>query len=62
MAIYGTLPWVIFGEGPPVLTGGFTDRKQKHFTSEDIRFHEQRHAGYAYRKIALDWPGKDANH
>jgi alpha-L-fucosidase len=55
-AIYGTRPWVIFGEGPtPVLTGGFTDRKQKSFTSEDIRFTSKGGTLYA---IALEWPGK----
>ncbi len=55
-AIYGTRPWKTFGEGPTqVLTGGFTDRKQKPFTGEDIRFTSKGKAVYA---IALDWPGK----
>jgi alpha-L-fucosidase len=55
-AIYGSRPWKIFGEGPtPVLTGGFTDRKQKSFTAEDIRFTTKGNTLYA---IALDWPGK----
>ncbi len=54
-AIYGTRPWKIFGEGPTeVLTGGFTDRKQKSFTGEDIRFTIKGKTIYA---IALDWPG-----
>ncbi len=52
----GTRPWKIFGEGPtPVLTGGFTDKKQKSFTAEDIRFTTKGRILYA---IALDWPGK----
>jgi len=55
-AIYGSRPWKIFGEGPtPVLTGGFTDKKQKSFTAEDIRFTTKGATLYA---IALDWPGK----
>jgi len=55
-AIYGSRPWKIFGEGPtPVLTGGFTDKKQKSFTAEDIRFTTKGNTLYA---IALDWPGK----
>jgi alpha-L-fucosidase len=55
-AVYGSRPWKIFGEGPtPVLTGGFTDKKQKSFTGEDIRFTTKGSTLYA---IALDWPGK----
>jgi alpha-L-fucosidase len=58
-AIYGTRPWKIFGEGPtPVLSGGFTDKKQKSFTAEDIRFTTKGDTLYA---IALDWPGKTMN-
>ncbi len=53
-AIYGTRPWKTYGEGPAqVLSGGFTDRKQKSFTAEDIRFTTKGKAIYA---IALDWP------
>jgi alpha-L-fucosidase len=53
-AIYGTRPWKVYGEGPTqVLSGGFTDRKQKPFTAEDIRFTSKGSAVYA---IALDWP------
>ncbi len=55
-AIYGTRPWKVFGEGPTqVLTGGFTDRKQKPFTGQDIRFTSKGSTVYA---IALDWPEK----
>jgi alpha-L-fucosidase len=54
-AIYGTRPWKVFGEGPTqVLSGGFTDRKQKPFTGRDIRFTSKGNTLYA---IALDWPG-----
>jgi alpha-L-fucosidase len=55
-AIYGTRPWKTFGEGPTqVLSGGFTDRKQKNFTGQDIRFTSKGKTIYA---IALDWPGQ----
>jgi alpha-L-fucosidase len=54
-AIYGTRPWKVFGEGPTeVLKGGFTDRKQKPFTGQDIRFTQKGDSLYA---IALAWPG-----
>ena len=47
-AIYGTRPWVRFGEGPTeVKTGGFTDTKNKPFTAEDIRFTRKGDALYA---------------
>ena len=53
-AIYGTRPYKVFGEGPTkVLTGGFTDSKQKDFTAADIRFTTKGNTLYA---IALDWP------
>jgi len=53
-AIYGTRPWKVYGEGPTeVLSGGFTDRKQKPFTAGDVRFTQKGNALYA---IFLDWP------
>lgn len=53
-AIYGTRPWTAFGEGPTKNTGGgFSERKDKQYTSEDIRFTVKGPALYA---IALDWP------
>ncbi len=36
-----------------VLTGGFTDSKQKDFTAADLRFTTKGNTLYA---IALDWP------
>jgi alpha-L-fucosidase len=55
-AIYGTRPWQVFGEGPTeVLAGGFTDKKQKPFTGQDIRFTSKGDTIYA---IALDDPGQ----
>ena len=38
-AIYGTRPWVTFGEGPTeVNEGSFTDTKRADFTAQDLRF------------------------
>ncbi len=51
-AIYGSRPWVIFGEGPTeVATGHHTERKNKGFTSEDFRFTTNNGNIYA---IAMD--------
>ena len=54
-AIYGTRPWVVFGEGPTeVREGKFTDTQRQAFTSRDIRFTRKENALYA---ICLGWPG-----
>ena len=38
-AIYGTRPWLVYGEGPTkVPTGAFSDTNRAAFTSGDIRF------------------------
>ncbi len=38
-AIYGTRPWILFGEGPTrVAEGAFTDTNRTPFTPQDIRF------------------------
>jgi alpha-L-fucosidase len=53
-AIYGTRPWVIYGEGPTkVVAGSFSDVKRQPFTSEDFRFTTKGDTLYA---IALAWP------
>jgi alpha-L-fucosidase len=53
-AIYGTRPWVIYGEGPTEAeSGSFTDGAKEAFTSEDIRFTRKGDTLYA---ICLDWP------
>ncbi len=55
-AIYGTRPWMRFGEGPTeVLEGGFTDTKRAAYTDQDIRFTTNEGALYA---ICLGWPEK----
>lgn len=52
--IYGTRPWVAFGEGPTqVQEGAFTDTKRTPFTSEDVRFTTKGDALYAH---VLAWP------
>jgi len=58
-AIYGTRPWVLYGEGPIRRRGGaYTEMDHKgsddNFTGEDIRFTVKDNVLYA---ICLDWPG-----
>ncbi|MEM7380420.1 MAG: alpha-L-fucosidase [Bacteroidota bacterium] len=58
-AIYGTMPWVTFGEGPSVLkkTGHYSERYPNAiFNEKDIRFTQKDHNLYA---ICLGWPGKE---
>jgi alpha-L-fucosidase len=54
-AIYGTRPWIKFGEGPTqTAAGSFADKKVKpQFTAEDFRFTAKNKTLYA---IALAWP------
>lgn len=54
-AIYGTRPWVKFGEGPTqTAAGSFTDKAEKKaFTAEDFRFTTK---GKDLFAIALAWP------
>ncbi len=57
-AIYGTRHWERFGEGPTVAaSGGFSDKEQDAFGSEDFRFTRKPNAIYA---IELGWPGVEA--
>ena len=52
-AIYGTRPWVTFGEGPTKNAGGeFSEDKEKPYTAEDIRFTTK---GEIYA-MPLAWP------
>lgn len=58
-AIYESRTWRTFGEGPTeVLEGQFSDRFEKHFTSEDFRFTTAHGALYA---IALE-PAADGDY
>jgi len=55
-AIYGTSPWVTYGEGPtkPKLRGLLAEREEVFYTADDIRFTVKNNALYA---ILLGWPG-----
>src|SRR5580658_8588720 len=57
-AIYGTRPWVSYGEGPTkVAAGSFQDTKTQEYTAEDFRFTTKGNNLYA---IELAWPsGKE---
>ncbi|MBK1875312.1 alpha-L-fucosidase [Pelagicoccus mobilis] len=53
-AIYGTRPWLIYGEGPTeTLVGHLSDLKFDGFKAEDIRFTTKDGVLYA---IAFGWP------
>ncbi len=52
-AIYGSRPWVLYGEGPTKVTSSAKNSDLQEFTSEDIRFTTHNGALYA---IALGWP------
>jgi alpha-L-fucosidase len=57
-AIYGSRPWVKFGEGPTeVPEGYFTDMRRQAFTGADIRFTRKGNWIYA---ILMAWPGSQA--
>ena len=54
-AIYGTRPWVIYGEGPTRIKGeAFGEREEVLYTGRDIRFTVKGENLYV---ICLDWPG-----
>ena len=48
-AVYDSVPWRIYGEGPTEIpTGEFTDTNREAFTSEDIRFTTNKGNLYAF--------------
>jgi len=54
-AIYGSRPWVVYGEGPTqVEKGHFKQRLEPH-TADDIRFTTKGKTLYC---ILMDWPGE----
>ena len=57
-AIYGTTPWLVYGEGPTKMpkSGMFSEKEEVHYTSEDIRFTSKDDVLYA---ICLGWPGDE---
>ncbi|HLV79037.1 MAG TPA: alpha-L-fucosidase, partial [Chthonomonadaceae bacterium] len=53
-AIFGTRPWIVYGEGPSRIRGGsFNEGGGRPFTAQDIRFTTKGGALYA---ILLGWP------
>lgn len=60
-AIYGTRPWVKFGEGPTQVEArndrGIVDGMLAAYTGKDIRFTTKGNTLYA---IFFDWPGEEA--
>ena len=57
-AIFGTRPWLVFGEGPaikgaPLHAQGFNEGKGKPFTAEDIRFTLRPGSGHAAKGDVL---------
>jgi alpha-L-fucosidase len=56
-AIYGTTPWVTYGEGPTQMkrTGAFSEQEEVQYTAQDIRFTVKDDALFA---ICLGWPGE----
>jgi alpha-L-fucosidase len=58
-AIYGTRPWILYGEGPTkVAAGSFQDTKTEDYTAADFRFTTKGDNLYA---IELAWPsGQEA--
>ena len=55
-AIYGTRPWVVYGEGPTkVVEGHLNERENKDNVAQDIRFTVKNDTLYA---TVLDWPEK----
>ena len=57
-AIYGTTPWLTYGEGPTQMTkaGYFMEDKEVKYTAQDIRFTANGDVLYA---ICLGWPGEE---
>ena len=58
-ALFETRPWIIFGEGPTRNSGGgFSENKDKPYTSKDIRFTQSKNGKTLY-VIVLDWPEQE---
>ena len=52
-AIYGSRPWLVYGEGPTKVTSSALDTDRQEYTAQDIRYTTHNGALYA---IALGWP------
>lgn len=57
-AIYGTRPWIVYGEGPTKNSAGasFSEQKDQPYTGQDIRFTTKGEALYA---TLMGWPGSE---
>lgn len=55
-AIYGSRPWIVYGEGPTKVTSGTFKQQRSPYTSKDIRF--TTNDGYLYA-IAMGIPEKE---
>ena len=55
-AIYGTTPWMVYGEGPTQMEadGAFSERQEVTYSAKDIRFTAKDDVLYA---TCLGWPG-----
>jgi alpha-L-fucosidase len=59
-AIYGTRPWMVYGEGPTeVSTERFKEHEYAPFTARDVRFTTAQD-GHTLYAICLGWPGSEA--
>jgi alpha-L-fucosidase len=52
-AIFGTRPWLVYGEGPSKAKGGMFNEDNLRYTAQDIRFTTKGGALYA---LVLGWP------
>lgn len=57
-AIYGTTPWIAYGEGPTRMqkSGGFSEDEKLQYTPEDFRFTCKDDVLYA---TCMAWPGRE---
>ena len=55
-AVYGTRPWVTFGEGPTGIPKAFREHEQEAFTARDVRYTQRDNALYA---TLMGWPEKE---
>jgi alpha-L-fucosidase len=56
-AVYGTIPWIKYGEGPTKMetSGNFSEQQEVEYTAKDIRFTTKGDVLYA---TCLGWPGE----
>src|SRR5271157_3763122 len=56
-AVYGTRPWLAYGEGPTRSGGGgFSEGRDPTFTAQDVRYTTKGNALYA---LTLGWPERE---